>query len=347
MSRKWLPANVTSYRDRHGKTRYRFRKVGLPSYTFRNPPGTEKFREELALASQARSAALATFKQGSFNALIVSYYETPRWREMKPSSKRTYRSIIERFRDKHGDKPVTRMETRHIDKLLSAMAETPAAANNLRKTLNRLFRHAIKLGWMNHNPVAATDAYRQKGDGFHTWTEAEIAQFESRWSLGTRERVAEALLLYTALRRSDMVSVGSANRRDDKLVLSHGKNEAETIIPMMKPLADALEAVPGDPAYLLTEFGQPFTANGFGNWFRDRCDKAGLGHCSAHGLRKAMARRLAESGATNQQGRAVTGHKTDRMFNHYAAKANQEALADEGMANLAKRLDKEASKNDE
>lgn len=346
MSRKWLPDNVTSYKDRHGKTRYRFRKVGLPSYTFRHPPGTEQFREEYAFAVQAKSATLAPFAAGSFNALIASYYDTPRWREMKPSSKRTYRSIIERFREKHGDKPVTRMETRHIDKLLSAMSDTPAAANNLRKTLNRLFRHAVKLGWMNHNPVAATDAYRQKGEGFHTWTEAEIAQFEARWPIGTRERVAEALLLYTALRRSDMVQVGAANRRADKLVLWHGKNEAGTVIPMMQPLVDALEAVSGDPTYLLTDFGKPFTPDGFGNWFRDRCDRAGLPHCAAHGLRKAMARRLAESGATNQQGRAVTGHKTDRMFNHYAAKANQEALADEGMANLAIRLARSESEND-
>jgi integrase len=49
--------------------------------------------------------------------------------------------------------------------------------------------------------------------------------------------------------------------------------------------------------FLVTAFGKPFTANGFGNWFRQRCDEAGLPHCSAHGLRKAAAARLAELGA--------------------------------------------------
>ena len=48
--------------------------------------------------------------------------------------------------------------------------------------------------------------------------------------------------------------------------------------------------------FLLTDQGKPYTAAGFGNWFRDQCRAAGLSGCSAHGLRKAAARRLAEAG---------------------------------------------------
>ena len=56
--------------------------------------------------------------------------------------------------------------------------------------------------------------------------------------------------------------------------------------------------------------------------------------CTLHGLRKAQARRLAEAGATNAEGRAVTGHKTDAMFVHYAQKANRAKLAGNAMAKL-------------
>jgi hypothetical protein len=45
MDTRKLP-NVTSYRDRHGKLRWRFRKKGLPSHTFRSEPGTRQFRDE-------------------------------------------------------------------------------------------------------------------------------------------------------------------------------------------------------------------------------------------------------------------------------------------------------------
>lgn len=36
--RKWLPDNVTPFRDKMGRTRYRFRKKGLPQYLFRAEP---------------------------------------------------------------------------------------------------------------------------------------------------------------------------------------------------------------------------------------------------------------------------------------------------------------------
>jgi hypothetical protein len=52
----------------------------------------------------------------------------------------------------------------------------------------------------------------------------------------------------------------------------------------------------GDLTFLVTKHGKPFTANGFGNWFRDRCDEARLPQCSAHGLRKAGATIAAENG---------------------------------------------------
>jgi integrase len=235
---------------------------------------------------------------------------------------------------------VRRVTTAALDNKLAKMADTPAAANNLRKTLAKLHKHAIKLGWRTDNPVLSTDGYKP-GKGWHCWTEGEITQFEARWPLGTRERLAMALLLYTALRRSDMVTIGRQHRNGDELTLRHEKNDSDTTIPLAPPLAEALDAMPGTTmTYLVTEFGKPFTANGFGNWFRDRCDKAGLPHCSAHGLRKAMSRRLAEGRATPFEGRAITGHKTDRQFAYYAEQADRTALARTGMgkvmANLAK-----------
>ena len=45
------------------------------------------------------------------------------------------------------------------------------------------------------------------------------------------------------------------------------------------------------------------------------------------------------------QGRAVTGHKTDRESTRYAAKANKAAMADEAMANLSKRFAKRDEEN--
>lgn len=334
MARRWLPENVSSYKDRHGKTRYRFRKRGCATHHFKHEPGTPEFMAEYTEAKSAAVVVQPRFTQYSYDALIASFYRTTKWIAMKPSSQKTYRGIIENFRAKNGSTDVRDVNAGTIDDLLVSMADRPQAANNLRKILSRLHRHAVRLNWRSDNPVESTDPY-PTGKGWHCWTEAEIAQYEARWPLGTRERLAMALLLYTALRRSDMVNVGRQHRRDDVLHLRHEKNDSDTIIPLAPELARALDSVDsGHMTYLVTEFGKPFTSNGFGNWFRDRCDMAGLPQCSAHGLRKAMSRRLAESGATSLEGRAVTGHKTDREFARYAEQANKTALAGTAMGKV-------------
>ena len=80
----------------------------------------------------------------------------------------------------------------------------------------------------------------------------------------------------------------------------------------------------------------PSTAPSFGNWFRDRCNEAGLQHCSAHGLRKACAERLANAGCTPEQIKAITGHKTFSEVAHYTRDADQERNAKEALAKLLK-----------
>lgn len=339
MKRKWLPKWVTEYRDRHGKARYRFRRTGSPVYHFKSQPGTEEFRTEYAAAvKETTPPPMTRHTPGTVNAVYQALRMTPKWRAMKPSSKRTYENILDRFCAKNGERDIRSITTAKIDKKLAEMVETPAAANNLRKCLSRLFRQAIKMNLMKVNPAEFTDSYAG-GQGFHTWTEDELAQFDAKWPVGTRERLAKDLLLYTALRRSDMVLIGPANRKGDRLYLDHAKNDAETSIPILAPLAESLAPFEDTAGtYLQTQFGRPFTGPGFGNWFRERCDQAGLKHCSAHGLRKAMSRRLAESGATNQQGRAVTGHKTDKEFTRYAEKASKAKMADIALANLQDRF---------
>lgn len=86
----------------------------------------------------------------------------------------------------------------------------------------------------------------------------------------------------------------------------------------------SIEAAEGDNlTFLVTQFGKPFTANGFGNWFRKRCNEAGLPHCTAHGLRKA--------GATEHQLMVTYGWESPKQAAIYTRKANRKKLAGEAM----------------
>jgi integrase len=246
-----------------------------------------------------------------------------------------YRRPLEHFCEAHGDKPVALVNAGHLDRILGKMADRPGAANNLRKSLGRIFRYAVKIGWRRDNPATLTDPFKS-GPGFHTWTEEEIGQFCAHWPIGTKPRLALELALNTAARRCDLVKIGRAQMVNGRWLIQHAKGGAQTNVKILPECQAAIDAMPviGLGTLLTTDHGQPFTAAGFGNWFRDKCNKAGLPHCSAHGLRKAISRRVAESGGTTHQGRAITGHTEDRTFAYYAKAADLARMADAALANL-------------
>lgn len=331
-----LPRNVSEFRDRHGTWRLRYRAKGQPTYYFKARPGTEEFRAELeacrtdAPKPSARSSGRT--KPGSVSALIAMYYGTPAYTGLAASSKKTYRSVLERFRKEHGDKQVATIERKHIKAIIGAMHQTPAAANKLLDKLRILMGLAVDEGWRRDDPTQGVRGFRIKSDGFHTWSEDEIAKFEARYAVGTKPRLALDLMLYTGQRRSDVVLMGRQHFSDGRVRVKQLKTGAALTIRVHPRLQASLAAAKtGDLTLLLTEYGKPFSSNGFGNKMRDWCDDAELPQCSSHGLRKAAARRLAEAGCTNAQIKAITGHTTDAEVARYTAAASQRTLADQAM----------------
>jgi integrase len=81
----------------------------------------------------------------------------------------------------------------------------------------------------------------------------------------------------------------------------------------------------------VTNFGKPYTAAGFGNWFRDLTLEAGCPGLSPHGLRKATATMLAELGCSDKQIAAILGHTSSGVVNIYTRAADQKRLTREAM----------------
>ena len=134
--------------------------------------------------------------------------------------------------------------------------------------------------------------------------------------------------LYTGQRRGDVILLGRQHIRDGIVHVRQQKTGIELAIPIHATLATIIAEAPADHLTLLTtQTGKPFSAAGFGNWFRDCCNGAGLSHCSAHGLRKAAARRLAEAGCTMHEIAAITGHASLSEVQRYTKAADQKRLA--------------------
>jgi hypothetical protein len=58
------------------------------------------------------------------------------------------------------------------------------------------------------NPAALVAYIKEATEGFHSWTPAEVRQFERRHPLGTKAHLAMSLLLFLDGRRSDVVAFG-------------------------------------------------------------------------------------------------------------------------------------------
>lgn len=334
---------VHEYRDRHGKLRRYFRRPGFKRIALPGIPGSDEFMTayQLAFAGQPQRIEIGAgrTKPGTVNAAIVGYYSSVAFRSLAAGTQKLQRSILEQFRAEHGDKRIALLPR---DFIIRTLGRRPrSVARNWLKTLRALLQFAVAEGFRADDPTQGVKPPRIKTDGFHTWTEDEIAQYEVRHPIGTRARLALALLLYTAQRRSDVIGMGRQHVRNGAIAVRQQKTGTMLQIPVHPKLGEALGgAADRHLTFLVTEKGKPFTFAGFGNWFRDRCTEAGLPkECSAHGLRKAACRRLAEAGCTAHQIAAISGHLSLREVERYTKAADQAELARQAFQKEQRRTD--------
>jgi integrase len=352
-----LPKHCCWAIDRHGKRRVRFRKGSVSIY-LTGIPWSEEFMRRYASAlegvqEQANSIGAERTIPGSMDALIVKYYQSPEYRGLKASTQAVRHGIIESFRRQHGTKPVARLTRAHVKDIIGAKADTPEAANNLLKVLRVLLDYAVSIDMIASNPGIGVKRYKSRSDGFHTWREDEVAQFEAAYPIGTQERLAFALALYTGQRVSDLVRMGWQHVKGEWIAVRQQKTSTPLMLKMHPDLAHILSSAPRENlTFLVTEYGAPFTAASLSNWFGKRCRAISLLNCTAHGLRKAACKRMADAGCTVHEIAAVSGHKSLKEIERYTREADQARLAgqalerqlraerEQDLSNLETRLDK-------
>lgn len=338
VKRRSLPKHVSWAKTRHGKMLLRFRRKVNGYWQSRYLPGPP-YSDEFNAAYHAELDQVNLPKPeigasktipGTINAAIVAFLQSATYQGIRDSSKKSKRLIIKKIREAHGNKRIALLERRHIQDILNNMSDRPHAANRWLSVLRQILDHAVILGMIRANPTQGVKGYSKKTDGWLAWTEANIEKFKDTHPVGTNERLAFDLLLGTGQRRSDVVRLGWQHVDGNRFKFKQLKTGAGIEIPIDPALWISIKSMPKrNMAFLVTSRGLPFTANGFGNFFRKACDKAGLSKLSAHGLRKSMAVRLAESGATTNQIAAVTGHKSLSEVARYTAAAEKARLADQ------------------
>lgn len=329
--------------DRHGNVRVYFRRKGQPKVRITAAPGTPEFEREYLRAFNRQplpaTATPADPDNGTLRWLCARYFASAVYQELGPATRKARRIILESICERVGDVLVSQWEPRHIAMLRDRKASSPAAANEIVKSLRQLFAWASspEYGFMFGNPAAKVSYLGSRNpDGWRAWTEADYSKFTAVYPVGTKERLAVDLLLFTGVRRSDVIRLGPQMERDGHLLFTEMKGRT-TIrkthrLPILPALRESIDATPtGELAYLTDTYGNPWhRPKSFSQWFERACRAAGIEKgLSAHGLRKLGAQLCVERGATEHQLMALFGWESPKQAAHYTKRANRERLESE------------------
>jgi integrase len=351
-----LPAGCVEDRDRHGNVRVYYRRKGFRKVRLEGTPWTPEFMAAYdaakKIAAPAQGVLARPMLPNTWAWLCLRYFaECTDYRLLETRTQYVRRQILESTFDepirpdsdkRFADMPLARMDGNAIEVLRDRKLSKPEAANTRVKAIRQVFRWGVAKGLAPSNPAREVSYFKSSSEGFHTWTLDEVQQFEERHPIGTKARLAFALLLYTGQRRSDVIRFGKQHAKRGVLTFTQhkGRNRKphKLTLPILPVLQTIIDASPcGDLTFLVNDFGRPFTDAGFGNKFRGWCDQANLPLCTAHGLRKAGATVAANNGATARQLMAIFGWDTIKQAEQYTRKADQKLLAEAAMHLLEKR----------
>jgi integrase len=348
---KKLPKYVHGYNDRLGKARYYYKRPGCKPVPLRGLPWSPEFMAAYDLAHGAYAApdviplGASRTRAGTLNAALVRYYESATFLQgLATSTQGPQRSLLERWRKGHGDLPLRPLQQKHIQGFISKLG-SPSVQRNMLRAIRHFTKFAKGAALIDDDPALSVSRAKMiKTGGFFTWTEEHVAKFEERHPVGSKARLALALYLNLGVRKSDVVRVGPRYIRDGVLhnflprkgERTDGKRISVKLFEETKAIIAATPVI-GTETYLVTSFGKPFTANGFGNKIREWCDEAGLPDCTSHGLRKLMMIRLVHEGYSAPAIGAISGHKDLREIQLYIDEYNREQMAIETMTDFEQR----------
>jgi integrase len=331
------PPHLRLEKTRHGRRAWYVRFGNGPRIRIKADYGTPEFDAAYRAALRGEpSTPMAAIRAGSLEWLIARYRETTCWETLSPATKRQRENIFVNVIKSAGKSSYREITRATIVAGRDRRAATPAQSRNFLDAMRGLFKWALEAELVKLNPAdGIKNPPRPKGDGFRPWTEDDVAAYEKRWPIGTRQRVWLDVLLYTGLRRGDAVRVGRQHVRDGVAMINTEKTGMPVTLPILPVLAKTLAVGPcGDLTFIAGASGRPFTKESFGNEFREACRAAGVPG-SAHGVCKIAATRAANAGATVAQLEAIFGWQGGTMASLYTRAADRQRLALEGMHMLA------------
>jgi integrase len=303
--------------NRHGVRVWYYREGQGPRTRIRGDFGSPEFNAALKAARGGAGAPvgktmLSHTDPNAFGWLVEQFLASPAHLQKEAPTQKARRNVLRRIVDKGAGaqafRELTDIDIRALRDQIAATGAV-AMANGAVAILRVMFSWAVEdAKLLRANPCLGVKALKYQGGTNHVWTDEEMMRFEAAYPLGTRERLAYALLLYSGQRSGDIVRLGRQHIKDGWLTIHAGKTGKASQVPVLDVLSEAIAATKtGDLTFLVGDEGAPLQVSSFGRWFRDACDKAGVPDCTPHGLRHAGATRLAARGASTATLQCIYG----------------------------------------
>jgi site-specific recombinase XerD len=171
--------------------------------------GSGEFWQQYQDALSGLSNRIDKATAGSLAWLVERYRETSAWTDLSLATKRQRENILRHVLESAGRTAASKITRAHIVYGRDRRKSTPAQARHFIDTMRGLFEWATEAQHVKTDPTLGVKYPKQpKTGGFTPWSEDDIAAYERRWPIGTRQRVWLDVLTYTGLRRGDVVQLG-------------------------------------------------------------------------------------------------------------------------------------------
>ena len=314
-----------------GNVRFYYRPKGQHGIAMPDlPPDDPAFLTAYAKAAGVRPRRAS--REGSIASGIELYKASDQFRALAQGTRNARRRMLDDVAERYGHASRRDLASKHITKDLSGFSAH--TRNNRLKMWRGFCKWMVEHDELPHDP---SDGLKKspttKSDGHVPWSHDEIEAFRAYWPLGSVERLAFELIYWTGARVSDAVRLGPGNvDREGWMTFRQQKTGGEVWIPFNRELPEFVE--PAEPdlsllkqainarnerqmTFLHTQKGASRSSKAVSQWFAAKARKAGVADRTAHGLRKARAKGLAEMGGSAPQIGAWTGHESLKEIERY------------------------------
>jgi integrase len=260
---------------------------------------------------------------GSLAALDALFQTDDEFRGLKPRTQSSYLYAIKPALAWAGDEQVADLTRKVLKIWYRDQRDRHGAANsrNAVAALRRLLAFGVSEDWIPDNPALkmkiTTPASRER-----VWTLEERDRFVAHATQHGRPSMATAVMLGWCLgqRPADLRGLSWACYDGQSVELRQNKTGVALRVPALPELRTLLDALPRTAVQIVVSetTKRPYQESAFQHLFAELREGAGLpADLQFRDLRRTLATALGAAGCTDDQIRAITGHKTRNVVAVY------------------------------